>query len=129
MRKYLFLLLTAVLTLSLTGCKLFSDRKATVKVTVLDRWGAKVSGEEVFMFTAVTWDDTEKRQAKNCLRSEFTESDGIAVFELNTIEMNWVSDRTTLHFATFNSQGTNETGHAGVTIEKNETKEVTIRMN
>ena len=129
MKKCLFLLLTAVVALSLTGCKAFTETKATVNVKVLDYSSTPRGGESVYMFSPVYWNTTDGRVIKNAQRMVITDNDGIAVFDLTAVELDWIGDQTNLYFATFDGNGRNVNGSAAVTVKKGDVKDITIRQS
>lgn len=129
MKKYLLILLTAVFALSLTGCKAFTETKATVNVKVVDYSSRPRGGESVYMFAPVYWNAADGRTIKNAQRTVITDNDGIAVFDLTAVELDWIGDQTNLYFATFDGNGKNVNGSAAVTVKKGDVKDITIKQS
>lgn len=129
MKKFLIIMLAAVMGLSLTACQ-SGKADATVKVKVVSLLGIPQAGESVYMFKATTWNhSTSFRTPLHKHKVAVTDQDGVATFELQeTFDLEIIDSQTTLYFATFDKDGQTIKGQTAVTIKKGETKEATIRQ-
>ncbi|MBO5619411.1 MAG: hypothetical protein J5902_05435 [Paludibacteraceae bacterium] len=127
MKKILFALLAAVLTLSFAGCT--PATKATVNVKVTNKLGLAQNGVSVYMFDASSWNQSASfRTPFYKDKVSVTGEDGIAIFELDRMDLELTDSQTTLYFATFAEDNKTITGQTAVTIKSGETKEATIRL-
>lgn len=126
MKKFLFILMAAVLSLSFAGCTPGTKATVNVKVTKL---GIAQSGVSVYMFDASSWNQSASfRTPFYKDKVSVTGDDGIAVFELNRGDLELIDSQTTLYFATFASDNKTITGQTAVTVKSGDTKEATIRL-
>ena len=126
MKKILVILLTAVFGLSLVGCSQTPKSTVNVKVTKL---GLPQSAVSVYMFKATKWNQSEAfRVPIHKDKVSVTGSDGVAVFELRSTDLELIDSQTTLYFATFADDEETITGQTAVTVKSGEVKEATIRL-
>lgn len=129
MKKLLSItLLTLFLSLIITSCS--KDEEAVVtfaKITVKEN-GQNKSGVSVYMFDENKGPNTNFFEPLFADKTVITESDGIATFNLQeTFDLDIIDDQTTLYFGIFDNDD-NDLGDAAITIQKGETKSVTINF-
>lgn len=125
MKKFIIVLLAAVLGLSMTSC--LTKTKATVKVTVTDALGMPVEGETVYMFTTASWDAV--RLPANAEKRELTNKDGVATFNIQGIYLDVIDNTATLYFAVFEASGDKVRAYKAVAVKAGDNKEVEIELD
>ncbi|NPD47227.1 MULTISPECIES: hypothetical protein [unclassified Lentimicrobium] len=124
MKKLLFL--TLLLSLFFTGCKK-DEADAFVNVTVKES-SIPQAGVTVCMFSDQKGPSTTFFTSFFSDKKVITESSGIAKFNLeDTFDLDVIDSQTTFYFGVF---GTNDVvlGSSAVTIEKGQTKSITINF-
>lgn len=134
MKKILFLslLLIVATAVGFSSCSDDDDDPsflgANVTVKVTNALGIVQSGKTVYMYkdTPVT-EATVPGDAK---KMAITDDNGIAKFSLNLTELNVLESQTNLYFAVFYTLGdkTAVAGTEGITIKRNESKELEIKI-
>ena len=126
MRKLLSITLVIFFLSSiLISCNKNDDITTFAKVIVKEN-GQNTSGISVYMFDKNSGPNTSFFKPIFTKKVVITESDGIATFNLqDTFDLEIIDDQTTLYFGIFDSND-NVLGDAAMTIQKNETKTVTI---
>lgn len=123
-RIILFSVISLVL-LTLTSCdKEVKTAKVEVNVT---QGGSSKSGVTVYMFNSLQGPDTEFFKPFFADKQSVTESNGLAVFELQEVyDLEVIDTQTTLYFAVFD--GETVLGKSAVTIKAGETKSIDIKL-
>jgi len=127
MRKLLSITLaTLFLSSILISCNKDDDDITTFAKVIVKENGQNTSGISVYMFDENSGPNTSFFKPIFTKKVVITESDGIATFNLqDTFNLEVIDDQTTLYFGIFDSDD-NVLGDAAMTIQKNETKTVTI---
>lgn len=127
MRKLLSIaLVTLFLSSILMSCKKDNNDITTFAKVLVKQNGINKSGISVYMFDKDSGPNTSFFKPFFNKRVVITESDGIATFNLqDTFDLEVIDDQTTLYFGIFDNND-NVLGNAAMTIQKNETKTVTI---
>ena len=127
MKKFIVILLTTVFGLSLNSCNPFTDSKAIVNVKVT-KAGVAQEGISVYMFTSSKWNQTDKRYPTYCSKQIITDSEGVAMFDLATMDLELTETQSTFYFATFDKDGKKITGKTACTIKKGETVDKELKI-
>ena len=107
--------------ISFTSCKKEEDEESAVKVQVLEN-GISKSGITVCMFGSSKGPSTLFFKPFHSDKKVVTEGDGIATFDLQTVE-----SQTTYYFGVFNGNDV-LLGNTATTIKKGEIKNVKINI-
>jgi len=98
MKKYLLILVAAVIGLSMVGCKRMAETKAEVNVTVLSAMSQKIDGATVYAFTSYYWNSTDNHSKFEAFDHQITNAEGVANFKIPAL---FLSDKETFYFAVF----------------------------
>ncbi|MCQ2323961.1 MAG: hypothetical protein MJZ53_03820 [Paludibacteraceae bacterium] len=122
-KSFVMALVALACAFCFTACK-SSTKSTTVEVTVLKN-GQAVANETVYQFTTSLWNQEAFKDPFYAKRQAVTNDNGVAVFELQSVQdLEVIDNQTTLYYATFN--GKTLTGYAGVTVKEGDNKQVTI---
>ena len=123
MKKFLIILVAAVIGLSMTSC--LTKTKATVDVTVVNVIGEPLDGETVYMFTSETWNESF-RTTDYAAKTAVTDGEGHATFNIQGIYLDVLDKQATLYFALFDQNGLNVIASKAVTVKAGDKKEIEI---
>jgi len=98
MKKYLMIIMVAVLGMTMTSC--LTKTKATVDVQVVDILGVPQDGQVVCMFTNDDWDEYTRVPA-DASKRVVTDANGVASFNIQGIYFDVLDKTATLYFAIF----------------------------
>lgn len=98
MKKYLIIIMVAVLGMTMTSC--LTKTKATVDVQVVDILGVPQDGQVVCMFTNDDWDEYTRVPA-DASKRVVTDANGVASFNIQGIYFDVLDKTATLYFAIF----------------------------
>ena len=98
MKKYLMIIMVAVLGMTMTSC--LTKTKATVDVKVVNLLGLPQANEVVCMFTSDEWDEYVRTPAEASRRIT-TDAAGLASFNIQKIYFDVLDNTATLYFAIF----------------------------
>ncbi len=123
MKKFIIVLLAAVLGLSMTSC--LTKTKATVDVKVINVVDEPVEGATVYMFTTAAWDAV--RLPAGAEKRELTNASGIASFSIQGIYLD-LDNTATLYFALFDASGKEVIDYKAVTVKSGDKKEIELEQ-
>ena len=127
MKKGLIFAALALVVVTFRSC--IKSTRSTVSVTVEDVLGVKQTEKVVYMFTLKVWDE----KASNPLPADakkkvVTDRDGVAVFELSSLDLEFVDSQTTVYFAVFADDAKTILGAKPITIKSGDHRTLTITM-
>lgn len=127
MKKGLIFAALALVVVMLTGC--FSATRATVDVTVKNKLGLTQADVEVCMFKADTWKD-ESHVSLNADKTALTDAEGVASFELTTIDMveSMFDSNNTVYFVVFDNHD-NILGRTQASVKMGQHYHVTLNYD
>ena len=118
MKKYLLILLVAVLGFGFTGCK--KKPAATIEVYVTDVDGDPIKGADVCVFFQSTW-ESQLHILQNAEYKEATNADGVAFIKISGF---WLSENgTPFYCAVCDAQGA-AADYEQIIVKPGETVEV-----
>ena len=123
MKKYLFILLVAVVGFAFTSCK---NQPATVNVTVVDAWTETepVESVDVCVFTSYAWEN-ETHLISNAIQHKVTDANGLATFSIHSF---WLGSKgTIMYVATFDAKGLAQTSKQ-ITVTPGQTTDVELKF-
>ena len=127
MKKSLFFAALALVVFTFSSC--LKSTKSTVSVTVENELGVKQPDKVVYMFTLKVWDEkAATRQPTDAKKKVVTDRDGIAVFELSSLDLEFVDSQTTVYFAVFADDAKTILGAKPITIKSGDHKPLTITI-
>jgi hypothetical protein len=118
MKKYLLILLVALVGVGFTSCK--KKAAGTVVITVTDVLGEPVKGTDVCVFTSYEWTN-ESHILQNALYNKATDANGEAIIKIDGFWLN--ENGTTFYCALCNAQGI-AIDSEQITVKPGETVEV-----
>ena len=122
MKKYLLILLVAVLGYGFTSCK--KKPAATLNVTVLDAFSetTPISGVDVCVFTTYEWEN-EYHVMANALYHQATDNYGMASFKIDGF---WLNENGSTMYCTVMDAKGEPVSYKQVIVKPGETSEVTL---
>ena len=124
MKKGLIFAALALVMAMFCSCGLTAT-KATVNVTVKNQLGIPQSGVIVYMYDADEWVAEGLLLPASASKYVVTEDDGVAVFNLNTMDLDIIDNQATVYFVVFDAAG-DERGSVAVTVKKGDNKRVDL---
>ena len=124
MKKGLIFAALALVIMMFSSCQ--PATKATVNVTVT-KAGEPQAGVVVYMFNEDYWEEA-LTDPFDATKKVVTEEDGVAVFNLNVLELEIIDSQTTLYFAVFDEYEEIR-GYTAVTVKKGDNKRIELKLN
>ena len=116
MKKGLIFAALALVMTMFCSCGLTAT-KATVSITVKNQLGIKQPGVVVYMYDADEWTALDLLLPSVASKRVVTNDEGIADFNLSTMDLDVIDSQTTVYFAVFDAYD-NVRGYTAVTVKK-----------
>lgn len=125
MKKGLIFATLALVVAMFCSCGLTAT-KATVSVTVT-KLGIPQSGVIVYMYDADEWVALDLLLPSAASKEVVTDKDGIADFNLSTLDLDVIDSQTTVYFAVFDDLG-DVRGYTAATVKKGGNERAEIKL-
>lgn len=126
MKKGLIFAALALVVFMFSSCALTAT-KATVSVKVTKQDVAQPN-VVVYMYDSDAWTALDLLLPSSASKEVVTDGEGIADFNLSTLDLDVIDSQTTLYFAVFDDLG-NVRGYIPVTVRKGDNKRVELKLN
>lgn len=126
MKKGLIFAALALVMTMFCSCGLTAT-KATVSVTVKNQLNIPQPGVIVYMYDADEWVALDLLLPSAASKEVVTDKDGIADFNLSTLDLDVIDSQTTVYFAVFDDLG-DVRGYTAVTVKKGDNARAEIKL-